>query len=63
MIPRAVGGGGGAGGAGAWENRGQERYWRRERKGREAGVQRWRDAGVKSKTLLVDIYIRANSPG
>ena len=48
MIPSAVGGG-------AWENRGQERYWRRERKGREAGVQRWRDAGVKCKTLLVDI--------
>ena len=40
-------------GAGAQENRGRERYGRRERKGREAGVQRWRDAGVKCKTLLV----------
>ena len=46
---------GGAGGAGARENRGRERYGRRERKRREAGVQRWRDAGMKFKTLLVDI--------
>ena len=33
-------------GSGARENRGRERYGRRERKGREAGVQRWWDAGV-----------------
>ena len=43
-------------GAGARENRGRERYGRRERKGREAGVQRWRDGGVKCKTLLVGIW-------
>ena len=40
---------GGTGGTGARENMG------RERKRREAGVQRWRDAGMKLKTLLVDI--------
>ena len=45
--------GAGTGGAGARENRGRERYGRRERKEREAGVQRWRDPGVKCKTLLV----------
>ena len=48
-------GGGRGQGVGALENRGRERYGRRERKGREAGVHRWRDAGVKCKTLLVDI--------
>ena len=37
-------------GAGARENRGRERYERWERKGREVGVQRWRDAGVKCKS-------------
>ena len=36
-------------------DRGRERYGRRERKGREAGVPRWRDAGMKFKALLVDI--------
>ena len=47
--------GGGGREAGALENRGLERYGRWERKGREAGVQRWRDAGVKCKILLVAI--------
>ena len=42
-------------GAGARENRGRERCRRRERKGQEAGAQRWRDAGVRCKTLLVAI--------
>ena len=37
-------------------DRGREGYGRGERKGREAGVQRWRDAGVKCKTLLVGIW-------
>ena len=46
---------GGDRGAAAWENRGRERYGRRERKGREEGVQRWRDAGMKFKTLLLRI--------
>ena len=31
-------------------DRGRERYGRGERKGREAEVQRWRDAGVKCKS-------------
>ena len=43
-------------GAGARENRGRERYGRRDRKEREAEVQRWRDAEVKCKTLLVGIW-------
>ena len=47
-----VGGGGGQE-AGARENRGRERYGRWERKGQEAGAQRWWDAGVKCKTVLV----------
>ena len=55
LCTLAGGGGGGDRGAEAQENRGRERYGRRERKGREAGVQRWRDARMKFKTLLVDI--------
>ena len=43
---------GGGGGAGARENRGQEGYWRRERKGREAGVLRGREAGEKCEALF-----------
>ena len=45
---------GGNRGAGAREKRG------RERKGRDAGVQRWRDAGVKCKPLLVARYHTTN---
>ena len=45
-------------GAGAWENRGQEGYGRRESKGREAGVMRGREAGEKYKTLTLFIYFQ-----
>ena len=43
---------GGDRGAGAPENRGREGYGRRERKGREAGVLRGREAGEKCETLF-----------
>ena len=36
-------------GAGARENRRREGYGRREKKGREAGSLRWREAGEKFK--------------
>ena len=39
-------------GAGARENRGREGYGRGERKGREAGVLRGREAGQKCKTVI-----------
>ena len=45
-------GGGGNRGAGARENRGREGYGRWERKGREAGVLRGREAGEKCKTVI-----------
>ena len=43
---------GGGQGAGARENRGWEGYGRRERKGREAGDLRGREAGGKCETLI-----------
>ena len=43
---------GGDRGAGARENRGRERYGRRERKGQEARVLRGREAGEKCETLF-----------
>ena len=41
--------GGGDRGAGGWEKRGREVYRRREKRGREAGFPRWREAGEKGK--------------
>ena len=49
---------GGTGGAGARENRGQEGYGRRDRKGREAGVLRGWEAGEKCETLLFFFLIK-----
>jgi len=43
--------GGGDGGAGDQEKRGMEVYRRREKKGREAGFPRWREAGGKGKNF------------
>ena len=49
-------GGGGDRGAGARENRGREEYGRREKKGREAGVLRGREAGGQYKTVNFFTY-------
>ena len=43
---------GGDRGAGARENRRREGYGRREKKGREAGSLRWREAGEKFKKAV-----------
>ena len=43
---------GGDRGVGAQENRRREGYGRRERKGREVGVLRGREAGEKCETLF-----------
>ena len=40
---------GGDRGLGDWEKRGWEVYRRGEKRGQEAGFQRWRDAGEKRK--------------
>ena len=40
-------------GAGAWENRGQEGYGRREERGREAGFPKWRELGEKEKNFAM----------
>jgi len=45
--PYPVGGGQGGGRPGDREKRGQEVYRRREKRGREAGFPRWREAGEK----------------
>ena len=42
-------GGGGDRGAGDREKKGMEVYGRREKRGREAGFPRWREAGEKGK--------------
>ena len=49
-------GGGGDRGAGARENRGREGYGRREKKEREAGVLRGREAGEQYKTVNFFTY-------
>ena len=55
-FPVNSGKGGWDRGARARKNWGREGYRRRERKGREAGVLRGREAGEKCKTLIIVIY-------
>jgi len=38
-------------GVGDWEKKGREVYGRREKRGREAGLQRWWEVGEKGKIM------------